>query len=304
MVSNARHSAGLTLVGMDPKAEAAVSFIGSAVTKGEYLAPDDTRGILIGAALAKKMETKIGHKLVVMSQATDGQVASRAFRIRGIFGAEMRDTEKAFAFITLPGAQKMLKLKQGISEICVKLPDSGVADQVARSLTKNLPDTLEVSTWKQILPMLDVMISINEQFNYIWYLVMFVAMGFGIVNTTLMAVFERIREFGILKALGMTGGRIVKGVLLESFILLAVGAVSGNLLAWAMVSVLGRWGIDLSAFSQASEMFGMSRVIYPKMAAVDLITANCMVFVLGLLVCLYPALRAARITPAAAFRHI
>jgi putative ABC transport system permease protein len=133
--------------------------------------------------------------------------------------------------------------------------------------------------------------------------VVFVAMGFGILNTTLMAVFERMREFGLLKALGMRPIRIVKGILTEALIILFVGMLIGNGLGLISCYALSFHGIDLSALAQGVEYAGMSRVIIPQVIAKDLLGANLVVLSLGLLVCLYPAVKAARFTPVEAMVH-
>lgn len=303
VANNARHNAGVTLVGMDPQAEAKVSFIGKAVTQGEYLKPGDDYGILMGHALLEKFETRLGHKLILMSQDTTKQIASRAFRIKGVFRAEQRATEKQFVFVTKKAAQDMLKMGDGISEIAVLLPDDSLTKKMAALLRAQLPDTYEVLTWRQLLPIINGYLDMMDSFVLIWNVVVFVAMAFGIVNTTLMAVFERIREFGLLKSLGLKPWNIIKGVIIESFFLLLIGAVIGNALGLLSVWALSFHGIDLSALSQGTEFFGMGRVLIPELHIRDLIIANLVVFVLGLLVCLYPAIKAARFTPVEALSH-
>lgn len=207
IASNARHTAGVTFVGIDPAHEARVSFIGKAVTEGCYLREDDKYGIVVGKALVDKFETKLGHKLVLMSQDTNREIASRAFRIVGIFRAEMQATEKQFVFVSKTSAQYMLKLKNSISEISIILPGQEEVKQVADNLRANLPSAdYEVQTWQELLPLIIAYLNIYDGFMYIWFIVVFIAMGFGIVNTTLMAVFERMREFGLFKALGMKPG--------------------------------------------------------------------------------------------------
>jgi ABC-type lipoprotein release transport system permease subunit len=304
VVSNARHSGGVTMVGIDPAREAQVSFIGQAVTQGQYLKPDDEYGILVGEALADKFETRLGRKLVLMSQDTGGEIASRAFRIVGIFKTEMEATEKQFAFVTLAVAQQMLKLEKGISEFCMILPDRHKVNQVADALRDALPPSnYEVHTWRELLPLVDAYLSLFDVFIFIWFLVVFIAMGFGIVNTTLMAVFERIREFGLLKALGMKPWWIIRGVLTESFLLLVMGMGVGNVLGFFTIFALSGSGIDLSSFAAGAEYAGISRVIYPAISARDVIIANLVVFFLGLLVSIYPAAKAARFTPVEALAH-
>jgi ABC-type lipoprotein release transport system permease subunit len=304
VASNARHSLGVTLVGIPPAEEARVSFIGNAVRQGRYLTRGDENRILVGQALIERFETEIGHKLVLMSQDTGGAIASRAYRIAGIFGAEMQDTEKQFVFVTRRSAQEMLGLGRGVSEISVRLPETAEASTVVEQLKTALPgEQFEVDSWRELLPLMTSLLKLMDGFIYIWSVVMFVAMGFGIVNTTLMAVFERIREFGLLKALGMKPLWIVREVLTESLMLLLMGTAAGNALALLCIFPLAAGGVDLSALAAGAEYAGMTRVIYPALALRDVVVANAVVLLLGLLVCLYPALKAARISPVAAMAH-
>lgn len=298
IASNARHSSGVTLVGIDPGREAAISFIGEAVTEGRYLKADDTYGIIVGKALVDKFETKLGRKLVLMSQDTERDIASRAFRIIGIFRAEMEATEKQFVFVTMGAARTMLKLGNEISEVSILLADYKESANVADALRGVLPsDTYDVETWRGLLPFITAILKMYDWFIYLWFLIIFIAMGFGIVNTILMAVFERIREFGLLKALGMKPWWIVKEVLTESFFLLLLGMAAGNALGFLSIFALADTGIDLSALSEGLEFAGMSRVIYPFIMMSDVIAANLVVLVLGLAVSAYPAIKAARFTP-------
>lgn len=302
IASNARHSAGIVLVGIDPKTEADVSFIKKAVKNGRYLTSDDTNKIVVGQALLEKFESRIGHKLVLMSQGTDKEIASRAFRIVGTFRAEMEATEKQFVFVNLFAAQKMLKIKNQISEISITLPERFTGNPEETEVTEKLKAAFSetgysVETWKELLPMLSAYLKLSDSFIYIWYAVVFIAMGFGIVNTTLMAIFERMREFGLLKSLGMKPWWIIKGVLFESLFLLVLGIIIGNIFGFISVFLLSKSGIDLSAFSAGTEMWGMTRIIIPEIVQGDVIRANLVVLILGLLVSIYPAAIAARFTP-------
>ena len=304
VASNAHYSTGVTLVGIDPVSEAKISFIGAAITRGRYLTPDDQNGILIGEAMLDKFETKLGRKLVLMSQDMDGEIASRAFRIVGIFRAEMESTEKQFVFILREPSQKMLKLDKGISEISILLTEKADDQRLERELKTALPSgQFEIQNWRELLPFQTAYLRILDGFMYIWYLVVFVAMGFGIVNTTLMAVYERMREFGLLKALGMKPWWIVREVLTESLLLLLTGLVIGNLLGLLSVYTLSVRGIDLSAMAAGAEYAGMTRIIYPALDLKDFLVANLVVLLLGMLVSVYPAAKAAKFTPVEALVH-
>ena len=304
IANNARHSAGVTLVGIDPPREARVSFIGQAVRQGKYLAPDDELGILVGQALLDEFETKLGHKLVLMSQSAKGEVASRAFRIQGVYRAEMEAVEKSFVFVTLPAARKMLGLPQALSELSVMLPSGAAAPALAKRLAGELDSKrFKVASWQELLPAITAYLQVFDSSMSIWYLVVFVAMGFGMVNTTLMAVFERMREFGLLRALGVTPFKIAKWVLAESWCLLLLGVAAGDLLAILSLAALGPEGLEFSSFSQGVQFAGMSRVVHPQLLLSDIIQCNLVVIALGMLVNAWPALKAARITPVQALAH-
>lgn len=305
VANNARHSRGVTLVGIDPGREARVSFIADAVVRGRYLQPVDPYGIVIGESLAETFETELGHKLVLMAQGTTDETASRAFRIAGIFRAETEAVEKQFVFVHLDSARTMLSLGEDICEIAILLPENDPAAAVAATLRRELSaDRYAVFTWRQLLPLVTAVLRMYDGFILVWFLTVFIAMGFGLVNTILMAVFERIREFGLLRAMGMKPGWVVGEVLSESFFLLVMGLAAGNLLGILTVTVLARTGIDLSAFAEGMEFVGMSRTIIPSLYLEDLIAANLTVLILGLLVSLYPAIKAARITPVEAMAHV
>jgi ABC-type antimicrobial peptide transport system permease subunit len=142
-----------------------------------------------------------------------------------------------------------------------------------------------------------------DGFVLVWVIVIFLALSFGLVNTLVMAVFERIREIGLMLALGMKPSTILGQIVVESFFLLVMGLVIGNLLAIASVEML-KGGIDLSGVAEGMEMFGASSVLYPELVLGDLVTANLIVIVLGLVASLSPAWRASRLDPIRAITKV
>ena len=304
IATNARYSVGVTLVGIDPDQEKGVSFIGDGVVNGLMFTKDSKNGLVIGQALMEKLETRIGHKLILMSQDANNEIASKAYKIVGVFHAKLASTEKQYLFVSKSSAQKMLGIGGGVSEISLAISDHDKAPAVADQIKARLAGSgLEVYTWRDLLPMLMAYLQVFNGVILLWFLVVFVAMSFGIINTMLMAVFERMREFGLLKALGMKPARILRSVLIESGIILVMGVIAGNLLAIGSVLLVAAHGIDLSALSTGFEFVGMSSVIYPDIVVRDVLMANAVVLVLGLVVSAYPAIRAARITPIEAMAH-
>jgi ABC-type lipoprotein release transport system permease subunit len=210
--------------------------------------------------------------------------------------------EEAYVFIGRATAQQMLKLDGHITEVAVMTADRDRLDAPLARLRAAAPG-LDVQPWTVLEPLLVLTRKITDVILIIWYAIVFAAMSFGLINTLLMAVFERTREFGLFQSLGMRPAHILGQVLVESLILLALALAAGNLLAAATVYAL-RDGIDLSAVAEGMELVGVAPVIYPAWSTGDMVAANLLVFVLGLAASLYPAWRAARHVPVEAITRV
>ncbi len=295
VVQSERESAGVTLVGIDPARERGLSFIPGAVTDGRYLESPDDPGVLLGRKLVEQLETGLGRRVVLMSQDAHNQVADRGFRVVGIFDADPQAMETGYVFAGRDVAQQLLKIGNDVSEIAVMTPDRDRLGPLLVTL-RDQATGLDVAPWTELQPLLVLSEKVNNVVLLIWFAVVFAAMSFGLINTLLMAVFERTREFGLFQALGMPPRYILGQVLIESLILLGIGLILGNALGWLNVYWL-KDGIDLSAFAEGLELVGVSPVIYPALAATDVVTANLLVVVLGIAASLYPAWRASRHVP-------
>jgi ABC-type lipoprotein release transport system permease subunit len=302
VIASERESAGITLVGIEPEQERGLSFIATAVTEGRYLDSPDDQGLLLGRKLAERLETGLGRRVVLMSQDVHNQVGDRGFRVVGIFDTQPRQMEEAYVFIGRTPAQQMLKLNGALTEVAAMTNDRDHLEPLLARLRAAAPD-FDIESWTVIEPLLVLTQKITDVILIIWYAIVFAAMSFGLINTLLMAVFERTREFGLFQSLGMKPTHILGQVLVESLILLVLALVLGNLAAWATIaSLMG--GIDLSRVAEGMEMIGVAPVIYPAWSVNDLIAANLLVFVLGLAASLYPAWRASRHVPVEALTRI
>jgi ABC-type lipoprotein release transport system permease subunit len=302
VIASERESAGVTLVGIEPERERGLSFIPGAITEGRYLESPEDPGLLLGRRLAERLETALGRRVVLMSQDVNNQVGDRGFRVVGIFDTRPQAIEESFVFVGRAAAQRMLQLGESVTEIAVMTPNRDRLEPVVARLRAAAPG-LEVEPWTAIEPLLVLTQKITDVILVIWYVIVFAAMSFGLINTLLMAVFERTREFGLFQALGMRPAHILGQVLVESLILLAFALWLGNLLAWATVAALAG-GIDLTPVAEGMELIGIAPVIYPAWSAGDLLAANLLVFVLGLAASLYPAWRAACHVPVEALTRV
>ena len=164
------------------------------------------------------------------------------------------------------------------------------------ALQQAIDPDLSLEPWYEIDSYLGSMLPMMDGFILVWIIVVFIALSFGLVNTLAMAVFERVREIGLMLALGMRPTAVLLQVLAESLMLLTTGLFVGNLLAWISIVPLES-GIDISAVGQGLEMAGMGSTLYPSLQLNDMFTATSIVVTLGLLASLLPAWRASRLEP-------
>jgi ABC-type lipoprotein release transport system permease subunit len=303
VITSERESRGVTLLGIDPKAERTFSFVDYDDVEGRFLEDADDNGIVIGAKLANTLETRVGKRVVLMSQDPDNDLADRGFRVVGLFRANMEAYEEAYVFIGKQTAQRMLRIGDATTEVVFLGDDYRNVEPVYEKVAAAVDDEVRVSRWNEVDTYLGTMLKTMDGFMLVWVIVIFLALSFGLVNTLVMAVFERIREIGLMLALGMKPMMILGQIVIESMMLLAVGLFIGDVLAYVTVKPLES-GIDVSIVQQGMEMWGAPSVLYPRLYLNDVILANVVVLVLGFLASLSPAWRASRYEPVEAITKV
>jgi ABC-type lipoprotein release transport system permease subunit len=271
--------------------------------EGRFLEGVDDNGVVIGVGLADILETEVGKRIVIMSQDPDNEIADRGFRIVGLFKSKLEAYEKTMVFAGKATAQRMLKVDGRVNEIVVMGSDYRNVDSVLQQTRALTDDGVEVLPWYEVDTYLGSMLSVMDGFVLVWMIVIFLALSFGLVNTLVMAVFERVREIGLMLALGMRPSSILGQIIVESILLLVLGLVFGNVLAWLTIIPL-QSGIDISIVAEGMEMFGAASVLYPEMTMNDVVLANIVVLTLGFLASLSPAWRASRYDPIEAITKV
>ncbi len=303
VITSERESRGVTLLGIDPAAERDFSFVDYDKVDGRFLESPDDNGVVIGAKMADTLDTEVGKRIVLMSQDPDNEIADRGFRVVGLFHANMETYEETYAFIGKKTAQKMLRIGDTTTEVVFFGDDYRNVEPTYEKVVAAVDDSAKVSRWTEVDTYLGTMLSVMDGFMLIWVIVIFLALSFGLVNTLVMAVFERVREIGLMLALGMKPASILGQIIIESMMLLSVGLLIGDTLAWVTVKPLES-GIDISVVAKGMEMFGASSVLYPKLYMDDVILSNVVVLVLGFLASLSPAWRASRYEPVEAITKV
>jgi ABC-type lipoprotein release transport system permease subunit len=306
LIGTSEQSSGIILLGIDPAAESKVTRLKNFISKGSFLNPGDETSVVIGQKLAEKLEVSVGDKVVVLVQERRGGMGGMSYHVKGIYktGAEFLD--EATAFVTLQSAQNIFALDKDISEITVRLDGIQSLDaetaRIRTLLTAQNPD-YEVLPWKEVVPEVDGWIRWDNALIGIILAVVAIVIGIGVMNTVLMSIIERTKEFGILKAVGITPRQLIKLVLLETFFLDLIGILAGTALGLWLVSFFSVNGVPMGAFLESMQSVYMPASIKTAIAADHLFTSIGIMLVLPVVISIYPALRAANLEPVKAIYH-
>ena len=299
VIMSERETRGVQFVGVVPGRED-ISFLREVDLDGENLAGPADKRILLGRALAEQLETGVGRRIVLVTQGVDGSNRESGYRIAGVYDAVGTGLEKAFVFTGLNTVQEMLSVNT-VTELSIRLTEESQSPSVLHSLTGVFAD-LDVKTWQDLEPQAAMMFKFADKAVFIWFLIVMGALVFGLVNTLATAVMERVRELGMLRALGMRRGTVIAQVVIESMLTMVIGIAVG-----VVLGLLGYlWladGIDLSAFAEGMEMTGIKPELVPKLWPRDVYLVAGLSLVLGFLASIYPARRAVKVQPLDAMRR-
>ncbi|TNF86345.1 MAG: ABC transporter permease [Gammaproteobacteria bacterium] len=300
VIMSERETRGVQFVGVDP-AQENISFLGDVEIVGEGLADGEDGRVLIGVELARQLETEVGRRLVLITQGLDGRNREAGFRIAGLYDAEGTALEKQFVFTGVNALQNMVEAPV-VTEVSIKLVDELREGEVKNSLS-GFFSSLDVMNWQELEPQAAAMFIYVDSAILIWFLVIMGALIFGLVNTLITAVMERIKEFGMLRAVGMKSSAVIMQVVLESTIIMLAGVAIGVVVGWLLATQWLGDGIDLSQWAQGVEMAGMRSVLTPYILVEDIVLVTVLSLFFGVLAALYPAWRAVKIKPLEALRR-
>ncbi len=296
-------SAGVALRGVEVERDAAASRIHEKIDRGAWLDAADPYGVVVGRRLARTLDVEPGDELVVLSQAADGSLANELYRVRGVLLGVAEGTDRGAVFINAAAFRELMVFPQGAHQVIVRRPADLELEAAAARATELAPG-LDVATWRQLMPVIATMLDSTQGMIFVIFGIIYVAVGILILNAMLMAVFERIREFGVLKALGAGPRRVLNLILIESAIQTALAIVAGVVLAVPAMGYLSEVGIDAGSLGGV-DMMGVAappvwRGVYD---AGTLAGPLVMLLVIVALAVAYPAAKAAWIRPVEAMRH-
>jgi ABC-type lipoprotein release transport system permease subunit len=304
LVAVGTKSAGARFWGVEPASERTTFDLAQHLQEGRFLSETTQRGVVLGQKLARSLQAKIGSEIVVVVQAADGSLGNDLYTVTGILKAAGDSIDRNAALIHAADFVELFVSGDRIHEVAFNSRGMVSPERLTALLSIAAPEE-EIKSWRQLMPEVSDMVNLFDAFIWIFGLIFLLAAGMGVMNTMLMATYERIREFGILKALGATPWGIIRDVAAEALMLAALGTILGTILGLAGSYYLQEVGLDLSIFAGTYSVGGVAfdpiwrATISPKMVFIPVV----LMLIIGLLASLYPAALAARLDPVKAIHR-
>lgn len=304
MAGSAQASTGGKFVGVDPHDENRLTGLQNKITQGEYFKPGSTNKAIISERLAEKLKVKLRSKIVLTFQDTTGNIVAGAYRIIGLYKTYNSGYDDTHIFLRAQDLWVLLGTVGQYQEIAALLKDPTDLDTMIAELRAQYPHS-QIESWKEISPELGLMVDSFDQYMVIFLIIILLALSFGIINTMLMAVLERVREIGMLMAIGMNRVRVFLMIALETVYLVLLASPLGLLFAYLTITHLGEVGMDLSGlYQEGYAAYGFKSFIYPKLENIYYLRIMVMVAGTAVLASIYPAITAIRLNPVSAIRKI
>lgn len=304
LVAVGTKSAGARFWGVEPVLERATFDLAQHLAEGRFLSEAPQRGMILGQKLARSLQAQIGSEVVVVVQAADGSLGNELFTVTGILKVAGDNIDRNAALIHASDFVELFVSGDRIHEIALNSRGRMSLEELTSLVAATAPEQ-EVKNWRQLLPAVSDMVSLFDVFIWIFGMIFLLAAGMGVMNTMLMATYERIREFGVLKALGATPWRIIKDVAAEASVLSALATALGTLLGLAGSYYLQEVGLDTTIFAGSYTVGGIAfdPVWRAALSLKVVLIPVMLMMIISLVASLYPATLAARLDPVKAIHR-
>lgn len=301
LISSAANSSGIAFRAVDPGEAGDKSLLAPHLISGDYLEAGEAGGILIGEKLARKLKVSVGKKVVLMGQDAAREVSSALFRVKGIYKTGVSDLDGYFCLISLKGARHFLGLEQGVTQVAVYLDSQFEVEKALPVLRSRLgPLPVEALPWQEVMPDLLRFVQLDDAGNYFFLGIILVIVALGILNTILMSVLERTREFGMMLALGLSPRLLFLMIIFETTLLALLSMALGGGLGFGGHHYFATVGLDLTGLTpERLTLAGaiISPVLYSHLRLMRIVGLLIIIFLVTLITGLYPAVKASRLAP-------
>jgi ABC-type lipoprotein release transport system permease subunit len=306
LLSSEDRSFGTQVVGVEPDFEAGVSTIPGLVADGRFLHDPGAAEIVIGGVMARNLKVAVGDELTFLGSGKDGSFAAGVLTVVGIFNSGSSDLDRSLAEVPLGYFQDAFAMGGSGHIIAISTAELGGIADLMESLRAIIAggDELVALDWEALTPGLKQAIQADFTSAWFMYAVLIILVAFSVLNTQLMSVLERTREFGVIMALGIKPRRLALLVLLETFLMALIGLVIGVLLGAVVAGYFGFAGFAYPGMDELAAKFNMPSVIYPSVGPVSLMLGPTVVFIFCLFAAIYPAVKLYGLKPVEAMRAV
>lgn len=304
LVSSKERSYGIAIIGVEPQFEPGVSSIPGLIKEGRFLEDNDATEIVIGKVLARNLKVGLGDELTLLGSGVDGSFAAVVANVVGIFDSGLPDLDRAIAEIPLGLFQEVFFMEGAGHQVVINAPVIDLVPELKAQVEQLLPidQDLVVLDWDRLQPGLKQAIQADMSSSFFMYAILVVLVAFSVLNTQLMSVLERTREFGIVMSLGLKPGRLGRLVMLETGLMGIMGVFLGALAGALVTSWFSVNGLTIPGMEDMAAQFNLPSRLYPQVTWFSLLIGPMIVFAFSLLAAVYPALRLNWLHPVAAMR--
>jgi len=306
LASSEQRSFGVQVIGVQTEREQYVSTIPGLVREGRYLNDNLTAEIVLGAAMARNLKVSLGDEITLLGSGRDGSFAAGVVTVVGIFESGSNDLDRSFAEVPLGYFQDTFFMSDHGHSIVIAVDSlDEVAAAVAtaeQAITGS--SALAVLDWNALHPGLKQAIQADLSSAWFMYGVLIILVAFSVLNTQLMSVLERTREFGVITALGIKPRQLAWLVMLETALMAMIGLLVGVLLGWLVASYFNSVGFSYPGMEEVAQRFNLPGEVYPSVTFFSMMLGPGVVFLFCLLAAVYPALRLFRLHPVEAMRAV
>ena len=296
-------TSGVQISGVLTDKEREITIFHDNLVSGHYLNNEIRNPILMGRRLAEKLNVEIGNRVVLSFQDLNNEFTSGSFNIVGLYYTGQPSFDEFKVYVRAEDLSDLISDEQIYHEMAIMLFDAEMSTPLATDLNETFGE-IKAETWTELSPELRYMASSGNSYSFYVMVVIMFALAFGILNTMLMSIFERMRELGMLMAIGMGKAKIFIMIMTESVILTFTGAVAGMLLAYGTITFFGDSGFDLTAVGgDTMKEFGFDAVVYPRVSGEEYIMIALLVILTALISAVYPAIKALRLNPGEVIRE-
>ena len=298
-------SAGVQLRGINLSTERTVTQVHRHVMQGGWMDDRDPKGVVIGRKLARTLGVKLGDEVVFIGQAADGSMANELYNVKGILKSVGEEVDRSGLYMPESEFRELMVLPEGAHEIAVMRPDRSSDLEAATAQVAGLARGYETMDWRRLKPVIARILDLADAQIIIMVLITYVAVAMVVLNAMLMSVFERIRELGIMKAIGVTPRQLMLLIYAETMLQVVMASVMATVLGWSLSRYFQGHGIDLSSIASGASFGGvaMDPIWKAYVTAEAVLIPILFLFVIAILAVLYPAIKAAVIQPVRAIHH-